>query len=118
MWVKFKKRPLFPPASEEDILKGNQSIRGQALGNQSSESEALLDGDDDTLSSLEEKELENLTGKASPPLRAPHSCFLSDSLSPCASLFVLRLTLNKALNVLSSPYSLMFPSLYSTVSLC
>ncbi|XP_035993420.1 lipopolysaccharide-responsive and beige-like anchor protein isoform X3 [Fundulus heteroclitus] len=47
-------------ASEEDILK--QSIRSQALGNQNSESEALLDGDDDTLSSLEDKDLDNLTG--------------------------------------------------------
>ncbi|KAL1023739.1 hypothetical protein UPYG_G00045400 [Umbra pygmaea] len=49
-------------ASDEDILKGKQSIRSHALGNQNSESEILLDGDDDTLSSLEEKELENLTG--------------------------------------------------------
>lgn len=49
-------------ASEEDILKGKQSIRSQALGNQNSESETSLDGDDDTLSSLEEKDLENLTG--------------------------------------------------------
>uniref|UniRef100_A0A8C7HL36 LPS responsive beige-like anchor protein n=1 Tax=Oncorhynchus kisutch TaxID=8019 RepID=A0A8C7HL36_ONCKI len=49
-------------APEEDILKGKQSIRSQAMGNQNSESEILLDGDDDTLSSLEEKELENLTG--------------------------------------------------------
>ncbi|XP_056135740.1 lipopolysaccharide-responsive and beige-like anchor protein [Lampris incognitus] len=49
-------------ASEEDLLKGKQSIRSQVLGNQNSESEILLDGDDDTLSSLEEKELENLTG--------------------------------------------------------
>ncbi|MEQ2235423.1 hypothetical protein ILYODFUR_002201, partial [Ilyodon furcidens] len=45
---------------EEDILK--QSIRSQALGNQNSESETSLDGDDDTLSSLEDKDLENLTG--------------------------------------------------------
>ncbi|XP_071359650.1 lipopolysaccharide-responsive and beige-like anchor protein isoform X3 [Trachinotus anak] len=49
-------------ASEEDILKGKQSIRSQALGNQNSESETVLDGDDDTLSSLDEKDLENLTG--------------------------------------------------------
>ncbi|XP_044046004.1 lipopolysaccharide-responsive and beige-like anchor protein isoform X3 [Siniperca chuatsi] len=49
-------------ASEEDVLKGKQSIRSQALGNQNSETETLLDGDDDTLSSLEEKDLENLTG--------------------------------------------------------
>ncbi|XP_013876127.1 lipopolysaccharide-responsive and beige-like anchor protein [Austrofundulus limnaeus] len=50
-------------ASEEDILKGKQSIKSQALGNQNSESETSLDGDDDTLSSLEEKDLDNLTGK-------------------------------------------------------
>uniref|UniRef100_A0A672ZPI7 Neurobeachin n=1 Tax=Sphaeramia orbicularis TaxID=375764 RepID=A0A672ZPI7_9TELE len=49
-------------ASEEDLLKGKQSIRSQALGNQNSESETSLDGDDDTLSSLEEKDLENVTG--------------------------------------------------------
>ncbi|CAJ1052501.1 lipopolysaccharide-responsive and beige-like anchor protein isoform X3 [Xyrichtys novacula] len=47
---------------EEDILKGKQSIRSQALENQNSESETSLDGDDDTLSSLEDKDLENLTG--------------------------------------------------------
>lgn len=52
-------------ASEEDILKGKQSIKSQALGNQNSESEQLLDADDDTLSSLEEKDLENLTGPVS-----------------------------------------------------
>ncbi|KAK9540554.1 hypothetical protein VZT92_002998 [Zoarces viviparus] len=61
--------------SEEDVLKGKQSIRSQALGNQNSESETLLDGDDDTLSSLEEKDLENLTGpvnvSASAQLVAP-----------------------------------------------
>ncbi|XP_050926223.1 LOW QUALITY PROTEIN: lipopolysaccharide-responsive and beige-like anchor protein [Lates calcarifer] len=49
-------------ASEEDILKGKQSIRGQALGNQNSEGETLLDGDDDSMSNFEEKDLENLTG--------------------------------------------------------
>uniref|UniRef100_A0A5F8H0X4 Lipopolysaccharide-responsive and beige-like anchor protein n=1 Tax=Monodelphis domestica TaxID=13616 RepID=A0A5F8H0X4_MONDO len=50
----------------EDILtKGKQSIKSQALGNQNSESEILLDGDDDTLSSVEEKDLENLTGPVS-----------------------------------------------------
>uniref|UniRef100_A0A803TLZ6 LPS responsive beige-like anchor protein n=1 Tax=Anolis carolinensis TaxID=28377 RepID=A0A803TLZ6_ANOCA len=53
-------------APDEDVLvKGKQSIRSQALGNQNSESEILLEGDDDTLSSIEEKELENLTGPVS-----------------------------------------------------
>ncbi|CAL8330347.1 unnamed protein product [Merluccius merluccius] len=49
-------------ASDEDILKGKQSLRGQALANQNSESDVFSDGDDDTLSSLEEKDLENLSG--------------------------------------------------------
>lgn len=49
-------------ASEEDVLKNKQSIRSQALGNQNSESETLLDADDDTLSSLDDKELDNVTG--------------------------------------------------------
>ena len=49
-------------ASEEDVLKSQQSIRSQALGNQNFESETLLDGDEDTLSSLDDKELDNVTG--------------------------------------------------------
>ncbi|XP_038203257.1 lipopolysaccharide-responsive and beige-like anchor protein isoform X2 [Arvicola amphibius] len=53
-------------AADEDILaKGKQSIKSQALGNQSSENEALLEGDDDTLSSVDEKDLENLAGPVS-----------------------------------------------------
>uniref|UniRef100_A0AAX7SIS9 Neurobeachin n=1 Tax=Astatotilapia calliptera TaxID=8154 RepID=A0AAX7SIS9_ASTCA len=56
------KEPSFLGIDLDDILKGKQSIRSQALGNQNSESEASLDGDDDTLSSLEDKDLENVTG--------------------------------------------------------
>ncbi|XP_006870937.1 PREDICTED: lipopolysaccharide-responsive and beige-like anchor protein isoform X1 [Chrysochloris asiatica] len=53
-------------AADEDILaKGKQSIKSQALGNQNSENEILLEGDDDTLSSVDEKDLENLTGPIS-----------------------------------------------------
>uniref|UniRef100_A0A8C3YIH2 Lipopolysaccharide-responsive and beige-like anchor protein n=1 Tax=Catagonus wagneri TaxID=51154 RepID=A0A8C3YIH2_9CETA len=53
-------------AADEDILaKGKQSIRSQALGNQNSENEILPEGDDDILSSVEEKDLENLTGPVS-----------------------------------------------------
>lgn len=66
-----KGSPFSSSASEEDILKGKQSIRGQALGNQNSESETLLDGDDDTLSSLDEKELENVTGNKRLTLLTP-----------------------------------------------
>lgn len=53
-------------AADEDILaKGKQSIRSQALGNQNSENEILPEGDDDTLSSVDEKDLENFTGPVS-----------------------------------------------------
>lgn len=53
-------------APDEDVLvKGKQSIKNQALTNQNSDSEGLLEGDDDTLSSLEEKDLENVTGPVS-----------------------------------------------------
>ncbi|NXG15602.1 LRBA protein, partial [Grallaria varia] len=50
-------------APDEDILvKGKQSIKSQVLGNQNSESEILLEGDDDIMSFIEEREVENLTG--------------------------------------------------------
>ncbi|XP_061626938.1 lipopolysaccharide-responsive and beige-like anchor protein isoform X5 [Phyllopteryx taeniolatus] len=48
--------------SEDDVLKGKRSIKSQAVANQNSDSDASLDAEDDTLSSLEEKELENFTG--------------------------------------------------------
>ncbi|XP_054846047.1 lipopolysaccharide-responsive and beige-like anchor protein isoform X2 [Eublepharis macularius] len=67
-------------APDEDVLvKGKQSIKSQALGNQNSESEILLEGDDDTLSSIEEKELENLTGPVSLSTAA-------QLVSPCVAL--------------------------------
>ncbi|NXD40669.1 LRBA protein, partial [Copsychus sechellarum] len=53
-------------APNEDILvKGKQSIKSQVLGNQNSESEILLEGDDDIMSFMEEREVENLTGPVS-----------------------------------------------------
>ncbi|XP_071977592.1 lipopolysaccharide-responsive and beige-like anchor protein isoform X2 [Engystomops pustulosus] len=50
---------------ESALVKGKQSIKGQVVGGQISENDSLLEGDDDTLSSLEEKDLENLTGPVS-----------------------------------------------------
>uniref|UniRef100_A0A8C6XHA1 LPS responsive beige-like anchor protein n=1 Tax=Naja naja TaxID=35670 RepID=A0A8C6XHA1_NAJNA len=62
---------------DEDVLvKGKQSIKNQALGNQNSESEILLEVDDDNLSSMEEKELENLTGSVS-------LCTPAQLVAPC-----------------------------------
>uniref|UniRef100_A0A8C6XJC8 LPS responsive beige-like anchor protein n=1 Tax=Naja naja TaxID=35670 RepID=A0A8C6XJC8_NAJNA len=64
-------------APDEDVLvKGKQSIKNQALGNQNSESEILLEVDDDNLSSMEEKELENLTGSVS-------LCTPAQLVAPC-----------------------------------
>uniref|UniRef100_A0A8C5P734 LPS responsive beige-like anchor protein n=1 Tax=Leptobrachium leishanense TaxID=445787 RepID=A0A8C5P734_9ANUR len=51
--------------SEESLLKGKQSIKTQVASGSGSESESLLEGDDDTLSSLEDKDLENHTGPVS-----------------------------------------------------
>lgn len=46
-------------------MKGKQSVKSQVLGNQNSESEILLEGDDDIMSFMEEREVENLTGNFS-----------------------------------------------------
>ncbi|CAH2301148.1 lipopolysaccharide-responsive and beige-like anchor [Pelobates cultripes] len=52
-------------SDEDSLLKGKQSIKTQAITGQGSENESLLEGDDDTLSSLEEKDMDNLTGPVS-----------------------------------------------------
>ncbi|XP_072629681.1 lipopolysaccharide-responsive and beige-like anchor protein isoform X6 [Canis lupus baileyi] len=57
--------PIAAAADEDILAKGKQSIKSQALGNQNSENEILLEGDDDTLSSVDEKDLENLAGPVS-----------------------------------------------------
>ncbi|XP_053087043.1 lipopolysaccharide-responsive and beige-like anchor protein [Pangasianodon hypophthalmus] len=51
-------------APEDDVLKGQQ-LRKDTARSQSCESESLPEGDDDTISSLEEKELDSLTGTVS-----------------------------------------------------
>ncbi|XP_007902212.1 lipopolysaccharide-responsive and beige-like anchor protein isoform X1 [Callorhinchus milii] len=49
--------------SAEDVLvKGRPSLRTQAVGNHNPESDSLLEGDDDALTSLEEKEIDNMAG--------------------------------------------------------
>ncbi|KAG7314175.1 hypothetical protein KOW79_022671 [Hemibagrus wyckioides] len=51
-------------APEDDVLKGQQLGKDTAR-NQSSESESLTEGDDETISSLEEKELDSVAGTVS-----------------------------------------------------
>uniref|UniRef100_A0A3P9AQ13 Neurobeachin n=1 Tax=Esox lucius TaxID=8010 RepID=A0A3P9AQ13_ESOLU len=49
--------------SEEDkTVKSKKGFRSQAVANQSPETDLMLDGDDDTASLLQEKEMDNLAG--------------------------------------------------------
>ncbi|XP_051962983.1 neurobeachin-like isoform X3 [Xyrauchen texanus] len=45
---------------EEEALRGRKGFRGQAMVSQNPEAELMLEGDDDTVSLLQEKEVDNL----------------------------------------------------------
>ncbi|XP_039601715.1 neurobeachin a isoform X4 [Polypterus senegalus] len=47
---------------EDDVLKSKKSFRSQAVVNQNAEAELMLEGDDDAVSLLQEKEIDNLAG--------------------------------------------------------
>nr|XP_042135003.1 neurobeachin isoform X2 [Peromyscus maniculatus bairdii] len=46
--------------TEEDVVKSKKAFRSQAIVNQNSETELMLEGDDDAVSLLQEKEIDNL----------------------------------------------------------
>eukprot|EP00062_Callorhinchus_milii_P007037 gi/632948285/ref/XP_007889506.1/ PREDICTED: neurobeachin [Callorhinchus milii] len=46
--------------TEDDVVKSKKTFRTQAVVNQSAETELMLEGDDDTVSLLQEKEIDNL----------------------------------------------------------
>ncbi|XP_057875280.1 neurobeachin isoform X1 [Melospiza georgiana] len=48
--------------TEEDVVKSKKTFRSQAVVNQNAETELLLEGDDDAVSLLQEKEIDNLAG--------------------------------------------------------
>nr|XP_034356058.1 neurobeachin isoform X2 [Arvicanthis niloticus] len=48
--------------TEEDVIKSKKAFRSQAIVNQNSETELMLEGDDDAVSLLQEKEIDNLAG--------------------------------------------------------
>ncbi|XP_045423145.1 neurobeachin isoform X2 [Lemur catta] len=48
--------------TEEDIVKSKKAFRSQAIVNQNAETELMLEGDDDAVSLLQEKEIDNLAG--------------------------------------------------------
>uniref|UniRef100_A0A8C0VD65 Neurobeachin n=1 Tax=Cyanistes caeruleus TaxID=156563 RepID=A0A8C0VD65_CYACU len=66
--------------TEEDVVKSKKAFRSQAVVNQNAETELMLEGDDDAVSLLQEKEIDNLAACAETPalLLAPSS--LSDGV--------------------------------------
>ncbi|XP_039107805.1 neurobeachin [Hyaena hyaena] len=48
--------------TEEDVVKSKKTFRSQATVNQNTETELMLEGDDDAISLLQEKEIDNLAG--------------------------------------------------------
>nr|XP_060626808.1 neurobeachin isoform X3 [Anolis sagrei ordinatus] len=48
--------------TEEDVVKSKKTFRSQAVVSQNAETELMLEGDDDAVSLLQEKEIDNLAG--------------------------------------------------------
>ncbi|XP_077154342.1 neurobeachin isoform X5 [Ranitomeya variabilis] len=48
--------------TEEDVMKSKKTFRSQAVVSQNAETELMLEGDDDAVSLLQEKEIDNLAG--------------------------------------------------------
>ncbi|KAM6178631.1 neurobeachin isoform 2-T2 [Rhynchocyon petersi] len=48
--------------TEEDVVKSKKTFRSQAIVNPNAETELMLEGDDDAVSLLQDKELDNLAG--------------------------------------------------------
>lgn len=48
---------------EDEALRGRKGFRGQAVVSQNPETELMLEGDDDAVSLLQEKEVDNLAGE-------------------------------------------------------
>lgn len=48
---------------EEEALKSKRNFRSQSVVTQNPEAELMLEGDDDAVSLLQEKEIDNLAGK-------------------------------------------------------
>lgn len=49
--------------TEDDVVKSKRTFRSQAVVNQNAETELMLEGDDDAVSLLQEKEIDNLAGR-------------------------------------------------------
>lgn len=53
---------IFKGLKEEEVVKSKMVFRSTTVAAQNSETELILDGDDDTVSLLQEKEMDNLGG--------------------------------------------------------
>uniref|UniRef100_A0A8C9NCF7 Neurobeachin n=1 Tax=Serinus canaria TaxID=9135 RepID=A0A8C9NCF7_SERCA len=58
----FKELFISFQGTEEDVVKSKKTFRSQAVVNQNAETELMLEGDDDAVSLLQEKEIDNLAG--------------------------------------------------------
>uniref|UniRef100_A0AAY4BTR7 Neurobeachin n=1 Tax=Denticeps clupeoides TaxID=299321 RepID=A0AAY4BTR7_9TELE len=74
------KGPIHHAATTEDeVVKSKRSFRSQAVVSQNPETELMLEGDDDAVSLLQEKEIDNLAGERGRERdkeRTPRPCFL------------------------------------------
>ncbi len=56
-------KPQTGTEEEEEGLKSKKNFRSQSVVTQNPEAELMLEGDDDAVSLLQEKEIDNLAGK-------------------------------------------------------
>lgn len=58
----------FTASEKDEVVKSKTVFRSPTVTTQNSETELILDGDDDAVSLLQEKEMDNLGGKHKSPL--------------------------------------------------
>ncbi|KAF7700335.1 hypothetical protein HF521_003293 [Silurus meridionalis] len=70
---------------EDDMLKGRKSFRGHVVVSQSPEAELMLEGEDDTVSLLQDKDMDNLAG---PVLMSTPAQLVAPVLVACGTLSI------------------------------
>lgn len=60
---------------DEEGLKSKKTFRSQSVVTQNPEAELMLEGDDDAVSLLQEKEIDNLAGKMHTPIHTQTLCY-------------------------------------------
>lgn len=55
---------LLTGTEEDEVVKSKKVFRSQIVASQNPETELVLEGDDDAVSLLQEKEMDNLGGKS------------------------------------------------------